>query len=62
MGGKWRRNVIFALVFALYVPAPFVGGRGGSTGSINHGDDRMCANPLVASSLTLGFLPDEEET
>ena len=37
-------------IFAFYVSARFMGGRGDGTESTNHSDNGMCSNPLVASS------------
>lgn len=48
-------------IFAFYMSAHFIGGRGDGTESTNHSDSGMCYNPLVASSSTPGFPSDKEE-
>lgn len=50
-----------SLIFAFYVPAPFLGGRGGGPGSVSHGDGRIGPNLPLTSSPTLGSMPDKEE-
>ena len=48
-------------VFAFYVSARFMGGRGDGTESTNRSGSGVCSDPLVASSSTLGFPSDKEE-
>lgn len=53
LSGKVRGGIeenYSCFIFAFYVSARFMGGRGDGTESTNHSDSGMCSNPLVASS------------
>lgn len=62
IGSGMKEDHCLCFIFALYVSAALMCGRGGGPRPTSHGGNRMRSSPLVPFTLTLVVLPGKEKT